>query len=76
VRPTLHGRSRASVDYYRTVTGPGKEEVREDLRTGESVRIFRVESVAALVTCSDCWPLPAVQAELLELRRSGLPGRG
>ena len=67
----MHGRSGARVGYYRTVTGPGREEVHEDPRTGASVRVVRVERVVELVTCSECWRNPAVQVLLKEARRSG-----
>ena len=67
----MHGRNGARVGYYRTVTGPGREDVREDPRTGSSVRVVRVERVVELVTCSECWREPAVQARLKEARRSG-----
>jgi len=70
VRPTMHGRTTASVDYYRTVTGTGRSETYEDPR-GELVRVLRIEQLLSLVTCRNCWAKPAVQAELKELRSSG-----
>ncbi len=73
VHPTLHGRTGARVDYYRTVTGPGHTEVREDSRTGAPLRVLRVERTVELLTCRDCWEKPAVQAELAIARRSGEP---
>ena len=67
----MHGRQGARVGYYRTVTGPGREELREDPRTGSTVRVLRVERLVEFVTCSECWTKPAVQARLKGVRRSG-----
>ena len=75
VHPTLHGRTGVRVDYYRTVTGPGRMESREDPRTGGSLRVLRVESLVQLHTCCECWAKPAVQAELALARRGGVPGQ-
>ena len=68
----MHGRRGAHVGYYRTVTGPGREELHEDPRTGSTLRVLRVERLVEFVTCSECWTRPAVQAQLKGLRRSGL----
>ena len=72
VHPTLHGRDQAVVGYYRTVTGTGRVETHEDTRTGEVVRVLRVEQLFEFVTCRDCWSKPDVQAMLKESRRSGV----
>lgn len=69
--PTLHGRHGARVDYYRTVTGPARAEQREDPRTGEAVRVLRVERLLDFVVCRDCWQRPAVQANLKQVRQTG-----
>ena len=71
VQPTLHGRHGARVDYYRTVTGPGREELRKDARTGEASRVLRVERLVDVATCRDCWGRPGVQASLKQLRQTG-----
>jgi hypothetical protein len=71
VRPTMHGRTGASVDYYRTVTGTGRGETHEDPRGG-LVRVLRIEQLVSFVTCRSCWRKPAVQAELKELRSTGI----
>lgn len=71
VQPTLHGRHGARVDYYRTVTGPAREEQREDARTGDSIRVLRVERLVDVVICRDCWRRPGVQASLKQLRQTG-----
>lgn len=71
VRPTMHGRHGATVDYYRTVTGPGRIESYEDARGGRQIRLLRVERVHSIVTCRDCWQEVAVQAALKAARASG-----
>ena len=70
VRPTMHGRTGASVDYYRTVTGTGRSETHEDPR-GALVQLLRIEQLVSFATCRNCWLKPAVQAELKELRTTG-----
>ena len=67
----MHGRHGARVDYYRTVTGTGRDESREDPRTGNSARVLRVEQLIVLRTCRDCWRRPEVQVLLKEARRTG-----
>ena len=67
----MHGKRGARVDYYRTVTGRARVESHEDPRTGEAVRALRVERVVELLTCRDCWAMPAVQTSLKEARRTG-----
>ena len=67
----MHGRHGALIDYYRTVTGPAREEQREDRRTGEPVRVLRVERIVEFVVCRDCWQQPSVQASLKQVRRTG-----
>ncbi len=67
----MHGRHGATVDYYRTITGEAREELREDSRTGTRLRVLRVEQVRELITCRDCWALDSVQAALREARASG-----
>lgn len=73
MRSTLHGRGGASVDFYRTVTGvPHVESVEDPHRSGQLLRVVRLERILELTTCSDCWEKAAVQLALKEARRTGL----
>ena len=67
----MHSREAARVDYYETVTGTGRVEQHEDVRTGETVRVLRVERLDRMLTCRTCWASPRVQALLKEARRTG-----
>lgn len=66
----MHGRHGAVVDYYRTVTGPGRVESYEDPRGGP-LRLLRVERVHEIVTCRDCWADAEIQAALARARATG-----
>lgn len=71
----MHGKSGATVDYYRTVTGTPRIETAEDPRNpGESIRVVRVDVLIDLFTCRECWADPAVQTALAESRRTGAVG--
>jgi hypothetical protein len=72
VRPTIHTRSGARVDYYRMMTGPTRSETLENPRNpGETLRVLRVEQLHELITCAECWEDPAVRAALEGRFRSG-----
>ena len=66
-------RSGARVDYFRMMTGaPRSETIEDPRRPGETLRVQRVEELYELLTCAECWQLPAVQRELERRFRSGL----
>lgn len=67
----MHGRTGAVVDYYRTLTGPGKLDSYQDPSSGGEVQVLRVERIVEWITCRDCWALPAVQSLLKAIRSSG-----
>jgi hypothetical protein len=68
----MHGRTGAQVDYFATVTGVPREEIHESARQpGVSLRVLRVDELAELLTCCDCWGEPAVQSALHAARSSG-----
>ena len=72
VRPTIHLRDGARVDYFRTWTGQPREEAYEDTRAGHgSVQVLRVDSLRQIVTCQDCWLKPEVQRDLDVARDAG-----
>jgi hypothetical protein len=76
VRDTMHGRSGASVDYYRTISGVPRVETYEDPRAaGRTLRAVRVDEVFEIATCSECWPDARIQGALAALRRDGVPPR-
>ncbi len=73
VRETVHGRDGASVDFFRTLTGvPRVESVEDRERTGQTLRVLRVDTLWEIVTCRDCFALAGVQAALASARRSGV----
>jgi hypothetical protein len=68
----MHGKSGATVDYYRTVTGTPRIETAEDPRNpGVHIRLLRVDVLIDLFTCRECWADPGVQAALEQSRRTG-----
>jgi len=72
VRPTVHTRTGARVDYYRTVTGPTRAETFENpKKPGETLRILHVEELHELVTCSGCWEDASVRAALEKRFQAG-----
>lgn len=73
MRPTLHGKAGAAVDFYATVTGvPHVESLENPKEPGTKVQVVRVEGLVELITCRDCWTSPRVQAALAEARRTGV----
>jgi hypothetical protein len=73
VRPTLHGKAGAAVDFYATVTGvPHAETVDNPREPGTKLQVVRVEGLVELITCRDCWKSPHVQKALAEARRTGV----
>lgn len=68
----MHKKGSVSVDFFRTVTGEPRVELIEDPHGQAEVRkVLRVERLADILTCRDCWADPAVQAALKEARRTG-----
>ena len=63
--------ARAYVDFFRTTTGQGRVETREDPKTDTLVRVLHVERLREIVTCRRCWARPDVQVKLKHALRSG-----
>ena len=72
MRLTIHGRTGAEVDYYRSVIGTPRVDLVEDpAGSGSRLRIMRVEGLREILTCRECWDVPAAQGAL---RRAWLTG--
>ena len=72
LEPTRHGRSGATVDYYRTVTGPLQNQRSANEAGGEAPGSWHVASLSEFYTCRDCWERSEIQAWLSAVRSSGV----
>lgn len=71
VVPTMHGRTGARVDYFRTFTGAGRVELHQDPKTDSPIRVVRVDELKEIVTCRTCWARPDVRAKLKHALHTG-----
>jgi hypothetical protein len=74
VRPTVHLRGGALVDYFRMHTGPTEPAVIEDRDGRGSIHFDRLLTPQEILTCRDCFALPQVVAFLEEAWARGLSG--